>query len=94
MSRRGNPKIMGDHTPVTGVGRSPGRLLRSLPALAASVPRGQLSKHIRRLLSLHPQALGKFTDVNLTTMSMAAKKTLLAEINGLLGVTTAIFPKR
>jgi hypothetical protein len=87
MSRTGHPKITGDRTPVTGVDKPPKRALRAIPALNAPAPRDPLSRHILRLLALHGNVLKRFGDINLTAMSPAAKRSLLSQINRVLGIS-------
>jgi hypothetical protein len=85
MSRAGHPKIGGDHTPVTGVQKPPKRVLRRVSGLNPHRPRDPLTKHMVRLLGLHPDALRKFADVDLESMNTVAKTSLLTKISSVLG---------
>lgn len=73
------PTLIGDASAVE-------RFLNT-PSKKASFPGDPLANHISRLLELHPTLEVSFRKVDLASMDEATKKTLLHDINVVLGIT-------
>ncbi len=82
----------GDPTPVTGVAKTPAKLLRPMarvvdrPSCASP-----LDKHLLRLLTLHKDVSVKFRSVDLARMDDIAKRALLTDIQDLLNIKSTPF---
>jgi hypothetical protein len=63
--------------------------LRPVADHAAIAPTSPLDKHILRLLALHKDLPARFRSVDLAKMDDAAKRGLLADIQGLLNIASA-----
>jgi len=76
----------GDPMPVTGGVKTPARLLRPIAGRAATAPTSPLDKHLLRLLTLHKDLPARFRSLDTAKMDDAAKRALLADIQGLLNI--------
>ena len=73
--------------PSVGAFKTPKNVRRNLNDLTAIVVKTDLDLHIVRLLELHPQLKVRFRNHDLASLDVATKRTLLADMNKVLGVT-------
>lgn len=75
----------GDPTPVAGGIPTPSHMLRKgLPAIPADLD--DLTKHLLRLLALHPRLALNFRADDITTLTDDDKRSLVRDINDVLGI--------
>jgi hypothetical protein len=76
-----------DFAPSVGSMRAPNDIIRDdLDDLSAVKVRTALDLHIVRLLSLHPHLRVRFRNHDLASLDEVTKRTLLSDLNKVLGV--------
>lgn len=73
--------------PSVGGFKTPKNVRGDLNDLTAVVVKSELDLHIVRLLELHPKLRVRFRNHDLASLDVATKRTLLADLNRVLGVT-------